>query len=217
MSLYSALLILHIAAGSLSLSAFFVPMIAKKGGRWHRVAGRWFVYGMWTVIITALLLSIIIYRRKQVETALFFVFLALLTAGPLYYGIAILKHKKGGVPRRLVVINLTLTVLTQIFALYLLITDSPLLIAFGIIGTIASMSKLTSHRKKIENPQHWIMEHISGMLITSIAAFTAFFSFGGRTVIGELLPGNWQLIPWILPTVLGVIAIRYYKARYRVA
>jgi uncharacterized membrane protein len=42
----SPLLILHIFGGSVGLIAGTVAMAVRKGGRWHRAAGRFFVGGM---------------------------------------------------------------------------------------------------------------------------------------------------------------------------
>jgi len=56
--------------------------------------------------------------------------------------------------------------------------------------------------------------HLNGMIGSGIGAYTAFFAFGGRSLLGELLPGQWQVIPWVLPTVIGVIAASRVSRRW---
>ena len=67
----------------------------------------------------------------------------------------------------------------------------------------------------------WLYEHLSAMLGTGVGAYTAFFVFGGRRLFSAYLPGSWQLLPWFLPTILGVpvitLTVRYYRARFEPA
>ena len=52
--------------------------------------------------------------------------------------------------------------------------------------------------------------HIQGTIISGIAAYTAFFAFGGARIIHH----QWMVIPWILPTLLGLIYVRYMKKKH---
>ncbi len=52
------------------------------------------------------------------------------------------------------------------------------------------------------------------MIVSGIAAYTAFFAFGARNYMASLLSDDWQILPWVLPTILGVIAIRVLLPRY---
>jgi uncharacterized membrane protein len=56
--LHTAVLAIHIAAGSVALLSMFVPMVTPKGGRLHRRAGWTFVASMAVVSITAFALSV---------------------------------------------------------------------------------------------------------------------------------------------------------------
>jgi len=62
-----------------------------------------------------------------------------------------------------------------------------------------------------------IKMHIQGTIISGIAAYTAFFAFGGRRIFAAFLEGPLMVLPWILPTILGVIYSRYMQKRFRVA
>jgi len=217
-----ALLLLHVSAGFSSLGLFFIPMFAKKGSKLHNAVGRWYTYGMWTVVVTALLLCGFRYFQGQYVMALFLGFLALLTSRPLYFGVAILRNKRGLSDRMRLINNIlsgALTLFSPILLGYGLDWwgpgGHPLLIVFGSLGMLITLpglvKKLRGHEPKAYN---WLEEHISGMLVSAIAAFTAFFAFGGRRIFGDI-SGNLEIAVWIAPTIIGVAIIRWYKWRLR--
>jgi len=212
----------HIIAGSISLVSFFIPLLVKKGGNLHRKIGWIYVYTMWAVIISALLLSINNVFAKNYTSSLFLGFLAVLTAGPLWSAIAILKNKKS-LSDSYIIIKRILSVSILIFGVLNFIAAftigfqnsmSPLLLFFGIIGCLSGQDVLQS-RDKMKSKTNWLAEHLSGMIIGGIAAYTAFFAFGGRSLFGHLFVGYGMVIPWVLPTILGVILIRWYKRRLK--
>jgi len=49
--LFQSVLAVHIAAGAVALSVFWVPLVTKKGGRTHRRAG-------WVYVVAAATLAI---------------------------------------------------------------------------------------------------------------------------------------------------------------
>jgi hypothetical protein len=212
------LLITHVAAGFTSLGLFFIPMFARKGGRWHNWAGRWYVRGMWAVLITAVLLCGIRYSQGETVMSLFLGFLALLTSRPLYYGIAVLRNKRGP-SARMQLVSDVLTVALAVGGPALIgfglgwwgPGGHPLLIIFGTLGTVLALPKLFDRLRGKEKAYNWLHEHLSGMLVSAIAAFTAFLAFGGRSLFGEAFVGNLEVVFWVAPTVIGVAIIRWYK------
>jgi len=214
------LLIFHIFVGSISLVSFLIPLFVKKGGNVHRKVGWVYVCTMWCVIISALLLSIINVITKDYTAALFLGFLAVLTAGPLWTAIAILKNKKT-LSDRYILIKRILSGCIFIFGVSNFITAfamgfqnsmAPLLIFFGIIGCLTGQDMLQS-KEKLTAKSNWLAEHLGGMIIGGIAAYTAFFAFGGRNLFGHLFSGYGMIIPWVLPTIIGVILIKWYKRK----
>lgn len=211
---------IHVICGFLSLVAFWLPMLTKKGGRAHILSGKVYVYAMWVVVISAAALSIINLLQHQWILAGFLGFLSLLTAQPLWYGIAILKYKKE-TPIHLLKQNRILSALIVISGAALLIwgfVEGPdglgiLLIIFGILGVLQYPPVIKSLDTQ-QSSSSWIIEHIDGMLSSSIAAYTAFFAFGSRSYFAEIMTGYIAVLPWVLPTVFGVIAIRWYKKKY---
>ena len=175
---------------------------------------------MWIVVISAGLLSIKNIIIGEFVMAAFLGFLAIITANPLWYGIAILKNKKGvsnSYRKKHMAFNALITVsgvLLFAYGIYLKGQGAGvLMLIFGILGMSSGRDVLASYQEKNENSS-WIEEHISGMLVSGIAGYTAFAVFGGRSFFSEYLFGYWSIIPWVMPTVVGLIIIRYYKNSY---
>jgi hypothetical protein len=88
-----------------------------------------------------------------------------------------------------------------------------LMYIFGGLGLTVLPEIIRSLKGKSSGRNH-IQEHAIGMVTTAIAAYTAFFAFGGREFFGEIFTGNLMIIPWVLPGVLGTIANFYYGRKY---
>jgi len=218
---FKTLLLLHVSAGFTSIGLFFVPAFAKKGGKIHNRVGRWYTYAMWTVVITAAVLSAINYARGYTSVALFLGFLALLTARPLYYGVAVLSNKQGP-SRRMARIDRALRISLGLFSVFMIgygcgwwgDDGQTLYLIFGGLGMLVWPSLIRDARG-VTPGYNWMEEHLGQMVVTAIAAFTAFLAFGGQRAFGNLFTGNLQIVLWTLPTVLGVAFSRWYKWRLR--
>lgn len=217
--LFRIILTFHIGSGFISLGLFFLPMFAKKGGKLHNITGRWYSHAMWGVVLSALALCSLRLLQGNPTQAVFLGYLALLTARPLYYGVAIIRNKQQPSRRLRLTDRCLRTALVVTGPLLVGLgmgwwspsSGYPLLIVFGALGFFTTIRSVVRDFRGTSKPYHWLEEHISGMLISAIAAFTAFFSFGGNRIFGDTFTGNLQLVTWIAPTVLGVAAIRYHK------
>lgn len=219
--LISTLLIIHISAGAISLILFWVPVISKKGSKIHNKSGMWYVYSMVIVVVSAALLSIKNMIYGHYEAAAFLGHLTILTSYPLWYGVTIVKYKKELPPifitiRRVFTAMLTLSSIGLLIYAYVLNFqgEAILMIIFAALG-ITNITEVFKSKAKIQKATNWIIEHISGMIVSGIAAYTAFFAFGGRTMLGDIFTGQWMIIPWVMPTIVGVAIIRIMKKRYR--
>ena len=217
---FDGLLAIHIAFGILSIACFWVPMLARKGGQLHRQAGKAYVLFMWVVVVSAALLSSIRLTQGHYVIAAFLGYLSLITAHPLWYGTAILRYKQQ-VPLRLLAIRRGLNLAIFIGGLGLVIwslllqvqNEAVLLLIFGLLG-LTAFSVVRQPLTQAQAEASWIREHIDGMISTSIAAYTAFFAFGGRRLLAAFLTDYWMVLPWVLPTILGTIAIRRMKRKW---
>ncbi|MEM7575325.1 MAG: hypothetical protein AAF433_20625 [Bacteroidota bacterium] len=218
--IFDGLLAIHVACGFLSIASFWVPMLAKKGGQLHRQAGKAYVLFMWVVVVTAALLSSIRVSQGHYVIAAFLGYLSLITAHPLWYGIVILRYKQQ-VPLSLLSVRRALNLAIFVggiglivWSLFLRVQDGTiLLLIFGMLG-LTAFSVVRRPLALAQAETSWIKEHIEGMVGTSIAAYTAFFAFGGRRFFASFLTDYWMVLPWVLPTILGTIAIRRMKRKW---
>lgn len=220
-TVYKIILTLHIVFGTLSLITFWIPVIVKKGGDIHVKVGKIYVALMWVVVISAAVMSVLNIFRGRLISAGFLGYLAVITAQPLWYGMVMLKHKRE-VPIQVIKINKMFNWILFVGGLGLVMwsiflgikSEAILLMIFGAIGIIASFPLLF---KKQSSDSNWLAVHIQGLVTTGIAAYTAFFAFGGQTFMGHIFSGSLIAIPWILPTFIGVYVIKRYKRKMNLA
>lgn len=217
----SFLTIVHVIAGFISLVLFWLPVFTRKGGLAHRKIGRVYVWLMWVVVFTAALLSIKNLLIGRLEAAAFLGFLSFITANPLWYGLAVLRHKKylsSTFRKKHLVFELMVFaggVLMLAWGLYLNGQGvAVLMIIFGILG-ISNILQIIRRLKKPQLKADWLNEHRVGMITTGIAAYTAFFAFGGRQFFDSLLTGYWMILPWVAPTIIGVVFLLLTRNSYQ--
>ena len=61
----------------------------------------------------------------------------------------------------------------------------------------------------------WWYEHMGSMLAGGIAFHTAFLVIGAGRVLSAHLSGFYAVIPWILPSLIGIPATRVWIAYCR--
>lgn len=214
------LLTIHVIAGFTSLFVFILPLISKKGGDIHRKTGRLYVYSMWVVVITALVLSIINAVESNYITALFLGYLAILTSNPLWYGISILKYgfkPPESLLRKKRAYELVVF-LIAIFNISVFIYlqgkgQSILLLIFGLLG-LTAMPQAFASIMKLKEKANPVADHVEAMITTGIAAYTAFFVFGGYSFFENLYKGHMVVLFWTLPGIIGGICISRLRRKY---
>jgi len=214
------LLPIHIAAGFLSIVIFWIPIFVKKGSNIHVKVGKLYMATMWVVVATAAILSVENFMQGAYQGAAFLGFLVLITANPLWYGIAILKQKKGvseSYRKKHMLFNALIAIAGILLIIYgITLTNEPtgiLMIIFGILGVSTGKDIITMYRNPASKSNR-MKEHIIGMLTTGIAAYTAFAVFGGANFFRGVFSGYWSIIPWVTPTIVGSILMRYYQNLY---
>ena len=224
---------LHIGAGFVGLAAFWVPVIAAKGGRWHITAGRIFVRAAYVVLAAAAiaLLARTVVMIGDGRTPLgdpqrwgFIVFLGYLTAVTfviIRHGMTVLQHKRNHAAMR-TPLNVALAAAAALASVavitYALIVSPPskiLLLALSPIGILTGGGILRFLRNEPASPRAWFYEHLGAMLGAGIAFHTAFFVFGASRLFDFGLTGWVAILPWIAPTLIGVPATNLWTRHYQ--
>ena len=210
-----SLLGVHIAAGSTAFLMAPLALATAKGGKAHRRWGKIYFWAMAVVGSTALVLAL--YRP-----ILFLALVAVFSFYAAFSAYRVLFHKN--LPRGEKVtwpdwVAAILTFATS-FALALLGAVKPALvrnlsipaILFGLIGMWLAAKSMWQFLHPPKEKMFWWYEHLGNMLVSYIAAWTAF----SVTTIGPLVHGGWVI--WVLPTVIGSPAIAlttaYYKRKF---
>jgi uncharacterized membrane protein len=210
----SIALILHIAAGTIALISGLVAMLATKGNRIHRLAGKVYFSGMTTIFVTALVMAI----GRQLDFLLMVAFFS-------YYmtvrGYRILSLKKINQGQRFASLDWIIALVAGVFIMGLLgwggwsflqgNNMGLVALTFGLIGASFLVSDVRAFFNPPKEKMHWWYGHISSMGGSYISAVTAF-------VVVNIQLTNYQWILWVLPAFIGGAlisqTIRKYKLKF---
>jgi hypothetical protein len=238
-SVFQILLRAHIGAGAVALLLFWIPAIAPKGGKVHIRAGLFYAVCMSIVVLTALTMSgltfaapltirgiappptpagLALFLRNQRIFATFLGYLGTLTLAAGWQGISAIQTKKE--PRKMrnpfaLALN-ALVILGGFVVLFLGIRygHGPL-IGMSPIGPLVGVGNLKYLLRGPQSRMHWWYAHLSSMLATGIAGYTAFIVIGGAHLLPSLARTQFFTIFWVLPSLVGVPTIFATVAYYR--
>ena len=242
--IHTTLLYLHIALGAIALLLFWLPVIARKGSKLHINVGKVFYYIMLIVAGSGVLMTLIgladpvgIYINsrqlppEQIDRMMlwripftyFLLLLSILTWVTVRHAIGALRAKAD----RSLLRNWTYQgPVFLLFPVALFVgwqgmsINMPLLLIFAVVSLITASTISLYVFKADVKPRAWIIEHFSAMVGAGIAVYTAFFAAGGRRVLSQWLPGDWQLVSWLAAPVIGLTILvtltGYYKRKYKV-
>lgn len=238
-AIHSLLVNIHILIGSVALILFWIPVAARKGSPLHVRAGRYYSTVMYAVSATAFVASILVLVdsngiRRPGETivaeeaarlalnfrlaALFLLMLSILVAASVRHGLLALRERK--IPGSLKApAHRTLLLILGTAGVgvgYLGVSHGLiLLMIFGAISIVASVQMFRETIPERLSASERTIAHLGGLIGSGIGAYTAFFAFGGARFFGELLPGQWQALAWVIAPIVGSIAINRLTRRYR--
>ncbi|MEM1081176.1 MAG: hypothetical protein AAGH65_06300, partial [Pseudomonadota bacterium] len=201
----------------------------------HRWAGRVFRYSAMVVLGAAgiavmlnAVRALFVHRLsiadnpEQWAFLLFLGYLALVTGVMLSHGIAVLRSKqdlsKLHTPYRILSAwsAMVSSVLIIAFALFYRPDNAILLYALSPLGLLNGRGILKVIAQQATNgPREWLIEHLGALLGCGVAFHTAFAVFGMNHFLPVQLSGGWAVIPWILPTLIGVPASILWARKYR--
>jgi hypothetical protein len=229
----------HIAFGSIALTLFWIPVAAGKGGRLHVRIGWAYVACMSVVVLTAFTMSGLAFAfplgvrnitqamsasetarfiYKSRSLAFFLAYLGGVTLAAGWQGIGVLRTRRN--PRSFrnpVTFGLNIAVvLAAIGSLALGIWQhGPVFIGMSSVGFLVGGGNLVYLLREPKSKMHWWYEHLSSMIATAIAGYTAFIVFGGAHLLPALARTQFYVVFWLLPTIIGVPAISFTIAYYK--
>ena len=223
----------HVTFGAIGLTAFWVPVLTRKGAANHVRFGRIFVWSAYIVLGAAALalarrvVSLLGEGSGPSDAPILYaliVFLAYLT----YVTFVIVRHGMGALRNKQNPAALRTTfnkglaygsvVASTLIILYALILSPPnkiLLFALSPIGFATGSGILRYIKSESLSPREWMYEHLGAMLGAGIAFHTAFAVFGAGQLFDLGLTGWVAVIPWIAPAAIGIPATTIWTRHYR--
>ncbi len=223
----------HVAAGFVGLAAFWIPLFVRKGGRLHVQAGRVYTWCAYVVTLTAVTVSAGRIAALQVQGiglsdrpdaygfALFLGYLGVVTFATVRHAMRVVATRKAPEMLRtpfheaLAWASIAGSVTVIVFALTVWSDVSPILLGLSPIGLFTGPGMLRLMRRPGARRMGWFYSHLGSMLGGGIAFHTAFAVFGAQQLWAYELAGLLAVVPWILPTALGVPAIIIWTRHYR--
>ena len=150
--------------------------------------------------------------------SLFLLMLSVLVYASLTHGLAALKERRNPGQWRSsshVTMIAVLGLLGLAVAIIGLRYGQLLLIIFAAISVAGSIGMFRDVRRPKMTSGELTAAHLNGLIGSGIGAYTAFFAFGGSRFLAEWLPGQWQVIPWVLPSIIGTVAIAKISQRFK--
>jgi uncharacterized membrane protein len=200
------LLYLHILAGFISLGIAYVLLFIKKGNKRHKKLGMIYVYGMSTIFVTAIPLSLLgEFNPFLFVVAIFSFYLA-------FSGYRQGRDRNGAREQIDKVLGVFITATSILFysmAVSLYLIEDSMWITSVVFGSIALGMGINDFRrmKIVERPDFYDRTnlHLNLMLAGTIATTTAF--------IVTLNPFSIDWLNWVAPTIVGTPIIIYFSKR----
>ncbi len=196
-SLFTSILIVHIASGTVGLVTGLIGMISPKDKKIHRVAGKIFFWAMALIFVSSVYMSIV----KQNWFLFFIGFFSFYLAATGYRILALKKLETGKVRPALVDYVLSFSGIIAGIGLLiisgLLIKKGMFAIVPALFGTLSFAFGYTDIRKFYitkSTRYNWLVAHAGRMAGAFTATVTAF------VVVNIQIQNSW--IFWILPTLI---------------
>ena len=213
------LVISHIVCGGTVLLLGLIQMARPKGDRYHVLLGKIYVGAMWWICLSAF--SIILFYRFSA----FLLVIGVLTFYASFTGVRVLHRKTAGTEKwydwAVAIVSMIIGLGLVVYAFDLLLNRPGnqvlgfLCLIFGFFTWFNAFRDVRFFvRKKVNEKQWWLRQHIGAMGGSYIAAITAFAVQNPNL----FMPGSsYQWLLWILPSVIGnpiiVMAIKRQRRK----
>ena len=198
------LLPIHILAGTIALLCAALAVSSEKGKRLHVLSGRTYFWGMATIFLTAIPMSIISSNIFLFLIAIFSFYLA-------FAGMRFARNRRG-IATTLDWIAVSLMILSGLgmwilAAIYFSNTNTQyiVLLIFGFLAIALGYADFKSHKNKSAIGKERISRHLTNMMGGTIAVITAVL------VVNPPFEPEW--VWWVLPTALITPLIFWWNSK----
>ena len=198
------LLPIHIIAGTIALFCAAMSVLSEKGKKVHVLSGRAYFWGMATIFLTAIPMSIISSNIFLFLIAIFSFYLA-------FAGMRFARNRKG-VATILDWIAICLLIFSGIgmwvlAAIYFLNSNTQyiVLLVFGFLSITLGYADFRSYKNNSATGKERISRHLTNMMGGTIAVITAVL------VVNPPFEPEW--VWWVLPTVVITPIISYWNKK----
>ena len=228
--LFKALIAAHAVAGATGLIAFWVPILARKGGKRHRTWGRVFAYALLAAGGLAFVMSLMTIAApwqthphlrngpldEPTLTGLFgwlMLYLGTLTMSLAWFGLECVLNKRNHAANRHW-LNIGLQIAAPIAATMCAYqgwqTGQAIMIGVAPVGFASSWINLSYIFTAAPEPGAYLQQHLRALIGAGISVYTAFLAFGAV----QLMPSHaFNPTMWSVPSIVGIGLVLYYKAK----
>lgn len=217
MSLHQSIVSLHVATGVVALLSYWAAALGRKGSRWHRGAGKVFLLAMVGVVVTGVPLAWSLWQAGHVIGATFLGYLLLLVSNAMWSArqAVRLKHdfaRYAGVGFRTqaIAVGLAGAGVAWIGAT----GGGVILVVFGMVGVVGGAASLRLAWRGPRDARWWLREHYGAMIGNGVATHIAFLGIGLRGTLPGIDPALQQMLAWLLPIAVAVVAGLWLDRRY---
>jgi hypothetical protein len=227
MALFEALVVAHVATGVVGLTAFWGPIVTRKGAANHRKWGKAACYGFLGAGALAIAMALLSlygseFRHPEVtDRALFdglfgwmMLYLGVLTIGFVDYGLAVIRHSRDRHALRSLRYQGVIAAVIVSGArcgFYGYTVGHPLMMLVAFIGIVAMAIQQLYIWRRVDPPRGThVGEHFRALIGMGISAYTAFMSVGLIRLVPEHV---FNPAIWAGPSVVGVSLIIYFTLK----
>ena len=227
MALFEALVVAHVITGAVGLTAFWGPIVTRKGSINHRKWGKAACYGFLGAGALAIAMALLsLYgpeaRHPEVtDRALFdglfgwmMLYLGTLTIGFVDYGLAVVKHSRNRKALRRLRYQAVIAAVVISGAwcgIYGWGVGHPLMVLVAVIGIVSMLIQQVYIWRASDPPRTtYHGEHFRALIGMGISAYTAFLSVGLIRMVPEHV---FNPAIWAGPSVIGVSLIIYFTVK----
>lgn len=217
MNTYQAIVLLHVAFGTVALATYWTAGLVKKGTPLHRRTGQAYLLAMCGILGTGLPMVVAALRADKPNIAAFLAFLLLLVAQACWTAWRAIRDRPSperffgkvywGLTGACVLAGLAMVALG-------LHIGQPIFAVFGGIGALAGIGALRARRRSATDPKWWLKEHYGAMIGNGVATHIAFFGIGLRSLLPGVDPALLQNFAWFAPLAASFVAAAWLDRKY---